>query len=383
MHNQLVPTPYLYIHWPFCPYKCHFCDFVALASHEQFMKQYHDALCLEIQRYGAQFDQKLHLKTIFMGGGTPSTYPDKLLLDMFGILKNSYIFDNSTEVSIEVNPGTVRDEQLPLWRELGINRLSIGVQSLKDSVLQKLNRHQTAKDVYHLLDRASKWFENISVDLIVGLPGVTEDDWKDLINQVVTWPIKHVSMYFLMVHENTPLYFNIKRKKVTLPPDESLIDLYHWARGKLKAAGFEQYEISNFCKPGFQSRHNSAYWNHKPYKGVGLGACSFDGKARFQNTKNLMKYIQKVQDNTEIVDFSETLTPDQLWLETVMLGLRQSKGLKLAACLDQLSFDKQEKFRKKIGELEQLKYVVCKDDTLVLTPTGLALENEVILSLSS
>lgn len=355
---------------------------MALASHEQFMVQYHEALCTEIKKFGARYDQKLPIKTIFLGGGTPSTYPDNLLLDMADTLKSVFIFDDFSEVSIEVNPGTVRDEQLPLWKEAGINRLSIGVQSLKDSVLKKLNRHQSAADVYALLEKAQNYFENISVDLILGLPGVNEDDWKSLIQQVVTWPIKHVSIYFLMVHENTPLYFNIKRKRVALPPDESLVDLYHWSRDMLQMHGFEQYEISNFAKPGYESRHNSAYWNHKAYIGLGLGACSFDGARRYQNTKNLMNYTNGLSNGDDVVDFEETLTLDQQWLETVMLGLRQIKGLNIESSITVLPAKRQEKIRKKIGELEQRKFVMRKGDMLALTPSGLALENEVILALS-
>ncbi len=355
---------------------------MALASHEQFMEQYHKALCIEIKKFGARYDKKLPLKTIFLGGGTPSTYPDHLLLDMADTLKSVFIFDDNTEVSIEVNPGTVRDEQLPLWKQVGINRLSIGVQSLKDTVLKKLNRHQTAADVYALLEKAQNHFESISVDLILGLPGVSHDDWKSLIAKAVTWPIKHISIYFLMVHENTPLYFNIKRKKVALPHDESLVDLYHWTREKLQSHGFEQYEISNFAKPGYESRHNSAYWNHKPYIGLGLGACSFDGKSRYQNSKNLMKYINGLNNGEDVVGFEETLNEDQQWLETVMLGLRQIKGLNIESSIKVLPAKRQEKIRKKIGELEQLKFVKRKGDMLALTPSGLALENEVILALS-
>ncbi|MEX0672002.1 MAG: radical SAM family heme chaperone HemW [Candidatus Babeliales bacterium] len=380
--NNTVQPEYIYLHWPFCPYKCHFCDFVALASHEQFMEQYHEALCQEIMQFGQRYAQKMPVKTIFLGGGTPSTYPDRLLLDMFDTLRKVYNFDHATEVSIEVNPGTVRDEQLLLWEKVGINRLSIGVQSLKDAVLKKLNRHQLATDVQNLLEKASKRFNNISVDLILGLPGVSEADWKSLIEQVVAWPIKHVSIYFLTVHENTPLYFNIQRKRVTLPHDESLVDLYHWSRDILQQHGFLHYEISNFAKEGFQSRHNTAYWNHKPYIGLGLGACSFDGQRRFQNSKNLMHYINGVNNHEDVVYFEESLTMDQQWLETVMLGLRQIRGFDINASLAKLPKEQQEKIRKKIGELEQRKFVEYNGDNLILTPTGLVLENEVIIALS-
>ena len=163
-----------------------------------------------------------------MGGGTPSTYPNTLLLDMFDTLYKGFVIDKTTEISIEVNPGTVKLEQLTVWKEVGINRLSIGVQSLKDSALKSLNRHQSAADVEWLLGQASALFDNISVDLILGLPDVSVSDWKELLARVVSWPINHVSVYFLTVHENTPLYFKVQRNQVVLPPDDTIIDLYHW-----------------------------------------------------------------------------------------------------------------------------------------------------------
>ncbi len=190
-YNPQVATRSVYLHWPFCPYKCHFCPFVALASHDSFMERYHLALIKEIERFGREYEGPRELDTVFFGGGTPSTYPDDLLLDTFDTLKKVFSFSKNIEVSIEVNPGTVHSGQLAVWRDVGINRLSIGVQSLKDQVLQKLNRLQSARDVYALLAEAPQYVENLSVDLILGLPGVTPTEWKELINKAVHWPIKH------------------------------------------------------------------------------------------------------------------------------------------------------------------------------------------------
>lgn len=225
--NYQVTPRSVYIHWPFCPYRCHFCPFVALAGQDQFMEQYHRALCAEMTHFGKHYSEKLILDTVFIGGGTPSTYPDALLLDMFGTLRTIFDVQSSAEVTIEVNPGTVRSvEQLEHWKKLGINRLSIGVQSLKDPVLKKLNRLQSASDVYALLAKTQHIFDNVSVDLILGLPDVSEAEWKELLQTVVTWPIKHLSIYFLTVHEDTPLYFKVKTQAIVLPPDDALVDLY-------------------------------------------------------------------------------------------------------------------------------------------------------------
>ncbi|MCX5923739.1 MAG: radical SAM family heme chaperone HemW [Candidatus Dependentiae bacterium] len=373
----------MYIHWPFCPYKCHFCDFVAMASHEQFMKDYHLALVQEIEQFNELAGQKVKLKTIYFGGGTPSTYPADLLLDTFAILKKHFIFDQDTEVTIEVNPGTVTQELLIAWHKAGINRLSIGVQSLKDQVLRSLNRHQTAVDVYNVLADASKYFDNVSVDFILGLPGVSPDEWKSMIQEAMNWPIKHISIYFLMVQEDTPLYFKVKTKKMTLPPDDETVDLYEWAVETLQAHGFERYELSNFAKPGFESRHNTAYWERKAYKGFGLGACSFNGTVRCQNGKNLGKYLAKMAGNESPIDEVELLTQQQISLEKIMLGLRQRKGLLIADYMLDATESQKDHFFKGVVQLQEAGLLQESQGVIRLTPKGYALENEVTLRLFS
>tara|TARA_Y100000588_G_C14265854_1_gene929819 strand:+ start:1644 stop:2795 length:1152 start_codon:yes stop_codon:yes gene_type:complete len=377
---QFRDLEYLYIHWPFCPYKCHFCDFVAMASHEQFMKDYHTALCREIT-YSMKDITTKPLKTIYMGGGTPSTYPPELLLDMFGTLKKNYIFNEQTEVTIEVNPGTANKALLKAWHSAGINRLSIGVQSLKDQILKSLNRHQTAKDVYALLTDASEYFENLSVDFILGLPGVSDDEWKLMIREAMKWPIKHISVYFLMVHENTPLYFKVKTKKLNLPPDDATVDLYNWTVDTLAQHGFERYELSNFAQKGFESRHNQVYWDRKPYRGYGLGACSFNGNIRFQNSKNLGNYLEKVSQDISPVDMSEELTSKQINIEKIMLGLRCQNGMNVTHYVQELQDKEKIKFFKELDYLSQANLIDYADDIVRLTPKGFALENEVAVRL--
>ncbi len=375
-------TRSLYLHWPFCPYKCHFCPFVALASHDQYMLQYHEALKKEIVSFGQKMGRKQQLDTIFIGGGTPSTYPIPALLDTSGTLRTWFAFDDTCEISLEVNPGTVTKEKLLGWKQAGINRLSIGVQSLKDEVLKKLNRFQTAGDVYALLNEAQPLFDNMSVDLIVGLPGVTASEWKAIVQEVVTWPIRHVSVYFLSVHENTPLYFGVKAKKITLPHDDEVVDLYYWTVDTLGAHGFMQYEISNFAQPGYESRHNTAYWERKPYKGFGLGACSFDGAGRFQNQKNLMTYLQNNELDQDCTIFAEELTREQIQLERVMLGMRRAQGISLLQLCEGLSSIEEEKIFETIGWLRDNKFIKQAGDHIILTPAGLAVENEIVVKLS-
>ena len=372
---------HVYIHWPFCPYKCHFCDFVALASHEQFMERYHNALIKEIRSFKDSFSQNAPLKTIYFGGGTPSTYPPHLLLDMFAILKSEFLFDETTEVTLEVNPGTVTKEALKVWKQVGINRLSIGVQSLKDQVLQKLNRHQKAVDVYELLNDAQQDFDNISVDFILGLPDVSVDEWKQMVRDAMKWPITHISVYFLMVQENTPLYFKVKTNKVQLPPDDEIVDLYNWLVELLETHGFHRYELSNFAKTGFESRHNQAYWDRKPYAAFGLGACAFNGSVRYQNEKNLGKYLENAEKGESVIADHELLDDQKIAEEKVMLGLRQRKGVSVKDIMKHFSQEKQKIFLSNIEILQKQKLLEQKGDFIFLTPHGYALENEVAVRL--
>lgn len=382
-YNPCVDTKSLYIHWPFCPYRCHFCPFVALAGHDQFMERYHRALCREIERFANSYSGTRELDTIFIGGGTPSTYPDNLLLDMSGTLRKTFTLAQDSECTIEVNPGTVEKHQLALWKTIGINRLSIGVQSLNDTLLQALNRQQTADQVYRLLSCAPSIFSNISVDLILGLPGVSDEQWKQLVRTVVTWPITHVSVYFLTIHEHTQLYFKVKANRVTLPSDETMVSLYYWTIDELGAHGFMQYELSNFAKPGYESRHNKVYWDRKPYKAFGLGASSFDGQHRFQNEKSLMRYIESIEQDKEATSFYETITPQQAHLEKLMLGLRRATGVSLKSAEEDLSAVQCVQFKKKVEMLKKAELLYEQNDRLFLTRRGLVVENELLMQLTN
>jgi len=381
-YNYAVKPKSLYIHWPFCPYKCHFCSFVAIAAHDEYMERYHYALCREIEVFFKQYDQSLLIETVFIGGGTPSTYPDKLLLDMSGKLKKAVTYHPAVEVTIEVNPGTLREEQLEVWKNAGITRISIGVQSLNDVVLKKLNRHQSSHDVQTALIMASKQFDAISIDLIIGLPGISAVEWKQLLEQVVSWPINHISIYFLMVHENTPLYFGVKANKINLPCDDEIVELYYWSIDYLAQYGFVHYEISNFAREGYRSKHNMTYWQRNPFKGFGLGACSFDGASRLANEKNLIKYLEGVERDDSITIFSETLTREQIILEKMMLGLRQRQGFLLADVMNDMTESEKISLQHKIDNLVMRNLIIQQNNYLQLTPAALAVENEVIVQLS-
>jgi oxygen-independent coproporphyrinogen-3 oxidase len=346
------------------------------------MGAYHAALKKELIRFAQAQERPVPLKTIYIGGGTPSTWPDELLLDMFATLRTTFDMSSISEITIEANPGTVRIEQIPVWQQVGITRISVGVQSLNDTVLQNLNRQQSAAQVRELISQLAGQYHSVSVDIIVGLPGVSDQEWKTFIAELVTWPITHVSMYFLSVHEGTPLYFRVARKQLVLPPDEGTVDLYYWSVNALAEGGFEQYEVSSFAKPGYESQHNQVYWDRKPFKGVGIGAWSFDGNNRIQNEKNIVHYMNAQQEGKEAVFSGETLSEEAARLERIMLGLRRKNGFLLTDALEGLSQEQHELFYSRLAALQEKNIVHVSQERVALTATSLALENEVAGHLS-
>ncbi len=346
------------------------------------MERYHKALVTEIEDFARARELPMPIQTIHFGGGTPSTYPPELLLDMFGILNKNFIIDPNAEIALEVNPGTVSDAKIAAWRQVGINRLSIGVQALNDKVLHALNRHQTASQVVGLLEKTAPFFDNLSIDLILGLPGISGDEWRALLDTVMQWPINHISIYFLTIHENTPLYFKVQANQITIPADEDIVALYLYTCDILAQHGFEQYELSNFAKPGYASRHNTAYWNRNPYKGFGIGACSFDGKVRSQNEKNIMRYMDLAEQYQPVTIFAEELTEAQVWLEKLMLGLRRPQGVESTLFKEGVSAEEAVRREAVLQRLVDDKYIEYHGARVRLTRQGLALENEILAQLA-
>jgi oxygen-independent coproporphyrinogen-3 oxidase len=229
---------------------------------------------------------------------------------------------------------------------------------------------------------APKYISNLSVDLILGLPDVTPAMWEYTIEQAIGWPIKHLSMYFLTIHEKTPLYFNVERGAVTLPDENYIVDLYEYTVKKLATAGIMQYEISNFAKNAYDSLHNKAYWLRKPYKGFGVGASSFDGSGRYINTNNLVSYLKSLQNNDCIVPCtSEILTRKQAQLEHLMLSLRQKTGLNLHSMVYLFDDNKLAALKSQLPVLEKAGLINIINDHVYLTIKGMVLENEVVLRL--
>ncbi len=375
------PPRHLYIHWPFCSFKCHYCDFVAFEQHADHQAEYHQTLLAEIRGFASQFSTP-QIDTIFIGGGTPSLYHLPWIEQLFQTLRSSFDLSTCHEITLESNPADIDEEKLDCWEQIGINRLSVGVQSLDDAVLLKLNRRQRASDVQRVMKIAPKYIPNLSIDLILGLPDVTPAMWEYTIAQAMQWPIKHLSMYFLTIHEKTPLYFNVERGSVTLPDENYMVDLYQQTVTSLESAGLNQYEISNFARDGHASLHNKAYWERKPYKGFGVGASSFDGSGRYINTNNLIAYMKSIGNADCIVPCTtEILTTKQALLEHLMLSLRQKKGLDLQSMVYLLDSNKLAALKSQLPTLEKAGLIRVTDNRVCLTLKGMVLENEVVLRL--
>jgi len=340
------------------------------------MEHYHTALVAEITAY-AKNGPKKTIETLYFGGGTPSTYPLPLLLDTFAILNNEFIWSQNPEITLEVNPGTVTEEHLKVWKNIGINRVSIGVQSFNEKALTDVNRHQKVADVKKLLDTIFSYITNVSVDIILGLPGVSAPDWKSMLAVLVAYPITHISMYILEVHDTTQLFYKLKTGVLQLPNEEETIDLFYWTRDFLANNGFFSYEISNFARRDMISKHNSCYWDRKPFIGFGLGAWSFDGERRFQNEKNLMMYCKKALSHSNVIIEEERVLESQKKIEMIMLGLRRVNGVSYSLVV---SGDEAEQKKRKVcveALIQEGLMIRTGDDRLVLTPRGLIVENRI------
>lgn len=381
--GSLAGVRSLYIHWPFCLYRCHFCPFTALAEHSEYQEKYYQALKKEILIYAQQIDKTTLIETMFIGGGTPSICPDALLLDMSVTLYEMFNFSSTCETTIEINPGSVTADKLVLYKTMGINRVSFGVQSLNETALQALNRKQYTRDVYSALRDATAVFENISIDLMLGIPGVSPEEWKKEIQEIVTWPIQHVSVYFFTIHEDTPFYFKALCAESGIMPDDEITEAYKWTIYELEKHGFYQYEISNFARSGYESRHNRAYWQRVPYRGFGLGACSFDGQSRVQNEQRLMSYIESLEANVMPEAYRECLTEQQVWLEMVMLGLRQRKGVALKEIVQSFTDVRKKRFMELVDLLVNEGMVEVRDSVLSITVQGLPVAQEIMTKLTS
>jgi len=317
----------IYIHIPFCKQKCHYCNFFSVASQKNkdlFIK----VLIEEIKNRKSYLEDE-EVSTIYFGGGTPSILSLEELNLIFNALHQNYQIDSSSEITLEANPDDLSRDYIKALKQSPINRLSIGVQSFFDQDLEYLNRiHSGDEALKRVKDALNVGFENMSIDLIYGIPGLSKDHWESNLKTFFDLDIPHLSAYSLTVEPKTALHQLIKKKKLNDISDEQSIQHFKQLQAAIKLHGFEHYEISNFSKPGYYSKHNSLYWSGGNYLGLGPSAHSFNGNSRQWNVSNLSKYIQQRSDH-ELIYEKEILTKIQQFNEFVMTSLRTSWGCSL------------------------------------------------------
>lgn len=327
--------PSLYVHIPFCQRKCVYCDFYSVET-VGMMEEFLGALRTEIA-LGARAGEGTRFDTLFFGGGTPSLLTPSQLEGVLGALRRAFLITDDAEVTLETNPGTVSPGTLRDYRSLGVNRLSIGIQSFDDAELRFLGRIHDAGQASRTVGLArDAGFRNVSVDLIYSLPGQTVEGWDATLARAIALGPDHVSAYSLIVEDDTPLARMVAAKMVAPNPVESEAALYEHTMSVMERSGFEHYEVSNYARPGFRSLHNSAYWSHAQYLGFGPSAHSFwrtgnsGAPRRWSNVASVRRYCERLRGGEIPVAMQEEVTPSQLCNERIFLGLR-SGGISLPA----------------------------------------------------
>lgn len=404
----------VYLHIPFCQVRCSYCDFNTYAGLGHLVEHYVAALCAEIGRFDphpnplpereredttltksdergiaapspwegeGRGEGKSRAVSIYFGGGTPSLLSGEHLAQILAACRHAFTVADDAEVTIEANPGTVSEESLRAMRSLGINRLSLGIQSFDDAMLRLLDRLHDAAQAGDAVSAARRaGFDNISLDFMYGLPGQTVDHWRDTLAQAIDLRPEHLSLYALTLEENTPMAGRVARHELILPDDDSAADMYESAESMLDAAGYVHYEISNWASTeATRSRHNSLYWQRQPYFGFGAGAHSFDGATRYSNVLHPSDYSARIQAGQPARASSETITPDMARSETMFLGLRllqEGVSAEEFAARHGQSLDV---FAPQIAELVELGLLERVGSRIRLTPRGRLLGNQVFI----
>ncbi len=358
----------IYIHVPFCKQACNYCNF-HFSTNLALQNDFTDALLKEIELRRTYLANE-PIETIYFGGGTPSLLPLPAIQDILNSIYRNFSFGADPEISLESNPDDMTLSQLRAWKEFGINRLSIGVQSFYKDDLVWMNRAHDAQQAVEAVENAiTAGFENFSLDLIYGLPQLTDEKWNENLGKAISLNPSHISCYALTVEPKTALYKMIQMKKTAGVQPEKQARQFLAGIQLLEAAGFEHYEISSFSKPGRRSRHNSSYWQSKKYLGLGPAAHSFDGTSRQWNISNNAIYIKSIMEGRLNME-SENLLPRDLLNEYIMTSLRTMEGLDLQKVSNQFGNEKSISLENSARKYIESRKIERKKEKLVLTNSG-------------
>lgn len=376
LHHTNGSEAMLYVHIPFCEQKCIYCDFYSIA-HKKHLAEYFQALLQELTLRRHIFPYT-SLSSVYIGGGTPSILPIDWLQTLFRHIEHSFLLTESPEITLEANPEHLTAEYLKaLKQQTPINRLSIGIQAFQDDILASLNRRHSGEQAVNSIKEAQdKGFNNLSIDLMYALPGLSDEQWEENLQKAFTIHAPHLSAYCLSVSEKTMLHTLIKKNKITLPSEETAVQHFNMLCQYADKYGFEHYEISNFALPDYQAKHNSGYWTFKPYMGIGASAHSFNAPRRQWNVSSVKEYIKRIQQNS-LPHEEEILTETEHFNEQVFLGLRLKNGIALT--------DISEKFRcsliDKSQPFLQQGLLDCSNAYLRLTRKGIMLSDYIAAEL--
>lgn len=372
-----------YIHIPFCDHKCIYCDFYSIITSDN-ISSFLKSLKKEIEYYAANYSEERELISIYFGGGTPSLMEPEYIFEIIESVKKKFGVITDAEITLETNPGTVSIDKLKLFKQAGINRISIGIQSFDNSDLKFLTRiHDADTAIKTVYTAANAGFGNISLDLIFNLPGQTKEKWQKNLKQAIQLPVKHISAYSLILERGTILNKMVLDGKVKIQDEDYDAELYEMTIDFLTSNGFYQYEVSNFAKHGFECIHNNAYWHYTDYFGFGTSAHSFIDGERWWNFSSLKMYIDKVNKYGSAVAGSEIITDDKAINEYVMLELRSS-GLNFEKFENRFGIQIQEWMKSKYAYFEVLKnkkFVTIENNIVKMTSNGYAICDEILKDL--
>ena len=378
----------LYIHIPFCRSHCSYCDFATGMFESDAAARYVRVLVREIERW-SEVRECREVDTIYFGGGTPSLLSVGQIETILSAIATRFRVEPHAEVTLEINPGdggvsaAARAETMREWRRLGINRASFGAQTFHDRELKMLGRTHNAKDIggtFHQLREAG--FENINFDLIAGLPGQTLNGWKRNLERALELRPEHLSLYLLDVHEDTPLFDQINRGMRPKPDEDLAAEMYRTMIEEVCAAGYEHYQISNFCLPGFESRHNTKYWSGAAYYSFGCSAHSHDGaRRRWANERDAAKYVELIESGASPIVERTGLSEDDARSESIFLGLRLMKGINFRSYRARFGQDLRKQYDGELDRLEEAGLIKIDEESLKLTTRGALLSNEVFAAL--
>ena len=370
----------LYIHIPFCVRKCPYCGFYSTHYDNIIADEYLSALLLELRTH-SRFLREKTFGSVYIGGGTPTMLSHDQFSRLFNIIKEHIRLTTDAEITVEANPNTVTKNLLRLLKSLGVTRLSIGVQSFSDKVLALLGRvHSSGQAVAAVHAAREVGFRSVGIDLIFGVPGQTEEHWSKTLETATSLTPEHISAYSLSLDEGSQWYLAAKNGMVEPPDDDTSANMYAAAREFLRSRGYHQYEISNFCLPGYESRHNVNYWDRGEYLGLGPGAWSFIGNRRWANIADVDQYISRLKNGITVQDRDrdESVSREQAALEKLFLGLRRTSGVDLATYGSQFGGGALDTLLSRIGDLERAGLIKIQKGTLVLTGRGMLLSDDVL-----